>query len=682
MPNMNKLLSLFIILFLIVASPLVAQKKAFKKANKKFKRGEYEVAIGAFQSLLNKGSYKAEVNYKIAESYRLSHRIAQALPYYQAAISSNINEEGATVYYAYALKANEKYDEAEKTLSAYLDKGTDKKLRKLAENEYNNLRNLSDIRERNSYYRVKNLDAINTKDTEYAPVYNGGELFFTSNRDHGKIYKATGTSFTNIYKAKTQGAKVDVSTIEMLGGEINSPKMNDGCVTFSKDGRTMLFAKGNTGRKKGTDEVKLYISRFRKGEWTEPKMLNISTVGVWDSSPVFARNGKTVYFSSYNRKGSYGGTDIYKATLSARGKFVGVKNLGSAINTPGDDMFPYVADDGKLYFASDGHPGLGGLDLFVAERKDGKTNVRNLGSPVNSVADDFGLFLFSQTKGFFTSNRKGGKGDDDIYTFINNDPNLKVVNYFLSGTTLTDDSLGAEVILPNTKIKLYGNNNELIEETITGASGTFKFRVYEGENYQLIGEKQAYFTTRVDFSMIGNSIPQEDLVKMVTNKEFKTKINLDRIVLDKSIVLDNIFYDFAKWNIREDASIELDKLVNVLKDNPEINIELSSHTDSVDTDEYNQRLSQKRAESAVEYIVASGIKSTRITAKGYGEVRPIARNTNPDGTDNPEGRQKNRRTEFKVTSINKSTKIIKNKTDDGVLDDDDIDFDEELNDDN
>ncbi len=679
----KQLFSLGLVLTVLLSVPALSQsRKSLKKGNKKMDRGEYEVAIALYQKVVDKGGNTGPSNFQIAESYRLSHRIKKALPYYKAALDQDYKDERAKVFYAYALKANEKYKEAEQVLSEYLDYAEVDSLKLLAENEYSNLRNLQEIKEKNSYYRVKNLEAINTKDAEYSPIYNNGDLYFTSSRTGGKIYKATGTSFTDIYKVKTKGARVDLNTIEMLGSNINTPKVNDGCVTFSPDGRTMIFAKANSGKKRGTSEVNLYSTRYRKGKWSEPKMLRISTPGTWDSNPAYGRDGRTLYFASRNRKDSHGGVDIYQAKLDGRGRWGNIRNMGPSINTPGDDMFPYVADDGKLYFASSGHPGLGGLDLFVAERKGGKVSVKNLGSPVNSVDDDFGLFLFSQDKGFFSSNREGGKGDDDIYTFVNNDPNLKVVNYFLAGTTVTADEEGGEKILPNTKVKLIGANGDLIEETTTGIGGNFQFRVYEGENYTLVGENTDYFTTRGEFSMIGKSIPQEDLVKMVTNKTFETKLNLDKIVLEKAIVLENILYEFAKWDIREDAAIELDKLVNILVDNPEIRIELSSHTDSVDSDEYNLRLSQKRAESAVNYIVSAGIDRERIVAKGYGESRPIARNTNPDGTDNPEGRQKNRRTEFKVISIDKAKQKNKDKPDDGILDEDDIDFDEGLDDGN
>ena len=676
---MNRVFSLCVIFSLIISLPLAAQsKKSLKKGNKKYKRGEYELAIAIYEKALDKGGDTGASNFQIAESYRLSHRIKKALPYYKAAVDQNYNDERAQVFYAFALKANERYEEAEQVLSSYLDVGEVDSLRTLAENEYQNLRNLSEIKEKNSYYRVKNLEAINTADAEYSPIYLNGELYFTSNRGGGKMYKATGTSFTDIYKVKTKAARVEMNSLEVLSNLINTPKVNDGCVTFSRDGRTMIFAKGNSGRKRGTSEVNLYSTRYRKGEWTEPKMLRISTPNTWDSTPAFSRDGRTLYFASYNREDSYGGVDIYQAKLDGRGRWGNVRNMGPSINTPGNEMFPYVADDGKLYFASSGHPGLGGLDLFVAERKDGKITVTNLGSPINSVDDDFGLFLFRQDRGFFSSNREGGKGDDDIYTFVNNDPNLKVVNYFLAGTTVTTDEEGNENILANTKVQLIGTNGDLLEETTTSTAGTFQFRVYEGENYTLIGEKEEYFTTRGEFSMIGKSIPQEELVKMITNKTFETKLALETMELEKSIVLENILYDLNEWYIRDDAAIELDKLVNVLNDNPEISIELSSHTDSIASDDFNLRLSQRRAQSAVDYIVNAGIDRGRLVAKGYGESRPIAPNSKPDGSDNPEGRQKNRRTEFKIISIDRVKQLNKDKVDDGVLDEDDIDFDEEF----
>jgi outer membrane protein OmpA-like peptidoglycan-associated protein len=434
----------------------------------------------------------------------------------------------------------------------------------------------------------------------------------------------------------------------------------------------MVFAKGNSEKKKGGGaDVDLYISRYRNNVWSEPIPININTQFKneadpdaknysWDSTPAFSQDGRTLYFAS-NRKGGYGGTDLYSAQMDSRGRFTRVRNLGPEINTPGDELFPYIAEDAKLYFASDAHPGYGGLDLFVVKRANGKTQIENLGQPMNSSDDDFGIFLFKPDRGFFASNRSGGKGDDDIYTFVNEDPNLKVVNYYLQGVAYTEDKDQNRQILPNAKVSLLDAKGDLMQDYTTGNDGKFLFRVYENEDYNLVGETDGYLIKRQNYTMKGKSVDPNSLKELITTITLDTLIVLDRIELNKIFVLDNIYYNYNKSDIRPDAAKELDKLVQLLVDNPEIKIELGSHTDSVDTDDYNQRLSQRRAESAVAYIVQHGIAPDRLVAKGYGESKPIARNTNPDGTDNPVGRQKNRRTEFKILEVSSRTKPIQDE---------------------
>jgi len=633
-----------------------AGKMAMKKGDKKLKYGEFEYSIDYYNKAIKHNYKTGEANFKIGEAFRLSNRIKEAEPFYRTSIDNNYSEEEVNYYYGMALKSNEKYDVAKQELENYLASASDEKIIDLAQVEVDNLIKLNEIIEKKNYYRVKNLELINTPSAEYSPVYLGGELYFTSARFGGKIYKATGTSFTNLYKVKTKGARVDVNTIASLGEEINSPNTNDGCIAFSPDGQTMVFAKGNSGRKKGAEDVDLYISRFRRGAWSKPTLMRVSDGKTWDSTPSFSRDGRTLYFSS-TRRGSIGGTDLYAATKNRRGRWSNVRNLGPKINTAGNEMFPYQASDGSIYFSSNGHPGLGGLDILVAKREEGKMIVDNLGAPVNTSSDDFGMFLYTPDKGFFTSNKEGGQGDDDIYTFINNDPNLKIVNYFLTGTTHTIDEDGNEKILPNTSVLLYGANDELLNEALTGRDGKFLFRVYPEEDYKLMGEKPDFFTSRASFSTKGKSIPKDKLTKLETNKVFTTKIVLDQIVLDKAIVLENIYYDLDRDEIRADAALELDKLVTVLADNPEIKIELSSHTDSRQTAAYNDDLSKRRAQSAVDYIVSKGIDSERLIARGYGESQLLLTDEEINKLASEEAKesahQRNRRTEFKVTEYNK-----------------------------
>jgi outer membrane protein OmpA-like peptidoglycan-associated protein len=360
-------------------------------------------------------------------------------------------------------------------------------------------------------------------------------------------------------------------------------------------------------------------------------------------------------------KSGYGGTDIYAATMDSRGRFSRARNLGPQINTPGNELFPYVADDSKLYFASDGHPGYGALDLFVVKRVNGKTAIENLGQPMNTPSDDFGIFLFRPDRGFFTSNREGGKGDDDIYTFVNEDPDLRVVNYYVQGITYTPGTDGKLQVLPNTKVTLYDERGEIMQDYVTGNDGKFLFRVYENEDYNMFAEGDGYIAKRQNYTTKGKSVDPATLKDLINNITFDTAIVLDRKEKDKIFVLENIYYNFARHEIREDAAKELDKLVQLLIDNPEITIELGSHTDSIDDHDYNLQLSQRRADAAVKYLIQRGIAPDRLKAKGYGETVPIARNTNPDGTDNPEGRQRNRRTEFKILAINNIPKPIEDE---------------------
>lgn len=632
-----------------------AGNMALKKGDKRFKYGEYDLSVEYYARSIEKNQNVAEANFKIGEAYRLSNRVKNALPYYQKAVDLGYPDENLHLYYAHALKANEKYSEAKDHLKDFVEKGGEKKIIELAEIEIQNLTTLNDIIEKPNFFRVRNMEDINTAGAEYAPVYFNGELFFASSRNGDRIYKATGTGFTDIFKVKTRGAIVDISSLGPLDETINTPYTNEGSVTFSPDGQIMVFAKGNSGRRKGEDDVNLYITRYRRGRWTEPEFMQINDPKAWDSTPAFSRDGSTLFFAS-NREGGFGGTDLYAATRNRRGQFARVRNLGPIINTAGNEMFPHMAEDGRLYFSSNGHPGMGGLDIFVVNRVDGRLKVENMGAPINSSDDDFGIFFYDPSKGFFTSNRPGGKGDDDIYTFVNNDPDLKIINYFLVGTTRSkgDDQ---EQILPGTNVRLISSvTEEVIGETLTGPDGTFRFRVYEEEDYLLLGEKEEYFTARSSFTTKGKAVPKETLTQLVTNKVFETEIKLERIELDKSIVLDNIYYDLDKWDIRPDAAQELDKLVTVLEDNPEIKIELSSHTDSRQTVEYNLELSRKRALSAVEYIVSRGIEQDRLTARGYGKSQLIISDEEIGALPESEreaAHQVNRRTEFKVTEIGK-----------------------------
>ncbi len=622
----------------------------YKKGERRSKAGEYQVALDLYQKSLakNPNFAPAQVNSSVAAAYRLSNRIKEAAPFYQAAIAAGNKEDSVMFYYGYALKAQGKYKEAAAQFEQYLKSTRNVHRKNLAKREIENLPLIEQMAGEKTFYEIGNVSALNTTAAEFSPVVQNEEFIFTSSRKN-MVYKANGLGMLGLYKSRFSGDSIQGNSIELFSDQLNVSNVNEGTPTFSKDGKTMIFARGNVGGRvkvnKPTD-VNLYISRFKNGQWSEPEMLPLSTQEkqeAWDGAPALSTDGKTLYFAS-NREGGLGGLDIWQATADGSGRFGRVRNMGSSINTPGNEIFPYVSDDGRLFFSSDGHPGLGGLDLFVATRSAGEVAVRNMGIPLNSTADDFGIIFKSSVAGYFSSNREGGAGDDDIYYFEDKKPDYKIVNYYLAGKTVTRGG-GQEAALGSTKIRIMEGDKQ-VSETTTGPDGTFKIKVKESQNYTIIAEKPEYLIRREFFSMSGKSIPQEQLVKPVTDTTYNITIPLEKPELNKVFVVENIYYDLDKDNIRPDAAEELDKLVDFLKDNQNISVELGSHTDARATDAYNQDLSQRRAESAVRYLIENGIEKTRIIAKGYGETQLIEKEAQSE-----EEHQRNRRTEIKITGI-------------------------------
>ncbi|MCE6988433.1 OmpA family protein [Dyadobacter sp. CY323] len=645
--------------------------QAFKDGQKKFANGEYDLAIKGFQKAAEENYEPVQTNYLIAESYRLSNRFKEAIPYYKNALDGGLANPDAKFQYAYALKTNGQYEEASAQFAAFAkDTSSNQNLQERALREVEILRIADRLKTEKMEVSIKDVP-LNTANSEFSPAILGNELIFSSSKKE-KVYKNNGQAMLGLYKVaiaedagNTQGNPV------LFSQEIFDADANEGSPAFSPDGKTLVFARGNTGKKKGTADVDLYMSRNINGQWTAPAILPINDSLAWDGSPAFSRDGKTLYFAS-NRPGGAGGIDIYRTNMDASGRFSKPVNMGRDINTAGDEMFPYVAEGGKLYFASDGHPGLGKLDLFSATRSQGVISIENMGLPFNSPQDDFGLVFYQNLKkGFFSSNREGGKGDDDIYYFAapedpdttsiarNSDPNdplnpnnpnyingkPKVVRYFLAGNVIATGQNGIPIdsavvhILPDT-------SDTQISELSTNSEGKFgKQPVEEGKSYSLLVQRKGYISKREPFSMNGRSIPPIFLAKELTDTTFNVTIKLDRLELNKTFVLENIYYDLNKYNIRSDAAIELDKLVQILKDNPTMKIELSSHTDARATDAYNMTLSQNRAESAVNYLNTKGIDADRMVAKGYGERELIIPNAKTE-----EEHQRNRRTEFTILS--------------------------------
>lgn len=640
-----------------------------KKGEKHYENGEYELAIQQFQKVVTQDP--AKVNLYIAESYRRSNRLPQSVDYYKKALDAGTKEPTASLYYAYALKSQGDYTGAADQLQKFTrQKLTNRSLVSLARRELENLTLLDSLSRKVSNYKLTNLSNLNTPSAEFAPVVLNTDLVFTASRKE-TIYKTNGQHMLGLYKAKLTSPS-ETGAPELFSQTVFGENMNEGTPVFSNDGKMMVFARGNTGRSKGkgntSADVDLYISRNNGGLWSEPERLAFSDSASWDGSPAFSADGGTLYFAS-NRAGGSGGLDLWRVNIDKAGRFGRPANMGRDLNTPGNELFPYVSPDAKLYFASDGHAGFGGLDLFVATRNEGVIEVHNLGFPFNSRSDDFGLVWADTTRGYFASNRDGGKGDDDIYYFESTrepvqiaheplkpkDPNLpsnpgdkRVVRYFLGGTVVdskTQEPLGG------VKVTVLDDNESPIGEATTGNDG--KFGVYPikiGYDYNIVVDKPDYIKKQELFITEGKQLPADKLSKPLTDTTLYATVDMLRkelgAELTKAFKIETIYYDFDKYNIRADASVELDKVVRILQDNPDIKLELGSHTDSRGTNVYNERLSQRRAESAVNYILSRGISPDRITAKGYGESELLIPNAKTE-----EEHQLNRRTEFKVIGI-------------------------------
>jgi peptidoglycan-associated lipoprotein len=652
-------LSKFFCLLVILAGCTPSAMKSYNKGMQHYKQAEYQPAIENFQQSVSKGG-PTDANYYIAEAFRRSNRMQEAEPFYAKAVENNTNQEEAYYYYGFALKAVGNYVGAAKQLSNYVKIGQNFDLVNRAKNELENLKVLNDIVEKKSYFEVKNLDKLNSPFTEYSPTFKNDKLYFTSNRDAQKMHTASGTGFTDLYEFIFDGADYFSGQARKLPEVINTEDAHEASATFSKDGKTMIFSRGNTGSRKGAQDVDIYESVLQGGVWSEPKLLPISDPDAWDSSPALSADGKTLYFAS-NRESSdaNGGVDIYKATKDEKGEWGNITNLGTPINTRGNELFPYEDSRGIFYFSSDGHPSLGGMDLF-AVRKDSaksKLKIENLGRPINTSYDDFAITFKDTLTGYFSSNRPNGKGDDDIYEFLDKSK-IKIAHYILDGLIVgvtKDDK--TEIPLDSARIQLVNERGDTLVALTSNASGKYTYEIEPETRYRIIGARHGYLKeSNGELSTVGTKIPFEKLGPGESFIKIPYKMVLPKIEVGVTIVIDNIYYDFNKWDIRPDAALELLKIVQLLVDNPEIKIELSSHTDERGSADYNRKLSQKRAQSAVDYIISKGIEKDRITPKGYGEDKPLVKNAQTE-----EDHQRNRRTEFTITNVTNPNITIKKK---------------------
>lgn len=656
--------SLIILLGGLFLASCQMNKSVNKKGLKYFDKGEYDLAIRALLPLSKNPIQIEQTNFLLAESYRLSNRITQSLPYYQLAQSKGYLDKMLPYYMALSAKSIGNYDLTKSYLTDFLTSKPNRSYQIKAEIELENLGQIPDLLKKSSPVTLQPIVG-NTAQTEFDAKKIGDELIFTSS-SKPEIYKNNGLPFIGIVKAPLK-TPTEIGKSEIFSPILFKINVNDGTPTFTKDGNTVVFARGNSGKSKdASPDVDLYISKKSGATWSEPERLVISDSLAWDGSPCYSTDERTLYFSS-NRRGGKGGLDLYRVPIDNSGRFGRPINLGNVINTPGDEIFPFVSANGKLYFSSDGHPSIGGLDLFVASRNENEIVVEHLGVPMNSIGDDFGISLSDSTQGYLSSNRPGGKGDDDIYYFksssgedrwwSNEKPPIpdatkenKIVHYFIQVKVV--DPTGNPV--DSVKISIR-KNGQTLPSDVTNRRGLIELiDASENDELNFKADKEDFISARASFTMEGKEIPISFLKKEITDTTYVVTLVMDRPEIGKEISklyeINPIFYDLDKADIRADAAEELDKIVQFLNDNPQVNLELGSHTDARATTGYNLKLSQRRAESAVRYIVQRGITTGRIKPKGYGETQLI--NECADGVDCPEEmHQQNRRTEFKILKI-------------------------------
>lgn len=595
--------NLYIVLsFGLMSVSLVAQNKNTKAADKLYSRYEYVDAAKEYQKLVDNGKGDAYVYKQLADTYYNMFNTAEATTWYAKATEST---QDAETYFRYAqmLKSSGKYEEANKQMAKFAAMAPNDQRAKTFKENPNYVPKLVG---KTPGYTAKSLEVSSDK-SDFGAVLYGNDLYFTSARNAArKNYGWNEEPFLDIYKATLgdSGTFSEATTVSSLNSSFH-----DGPVTISTDGNTAYFTsdsfrEGSFERDK-KNKLKLGKNNIYKATkdgngWGNVKSLSFNSKEYSTSNPSLSRDGKTLYFSS-DMPNSLGGVDIWKVAVNEDGTYGAPENLGSKVNTEGNESFPFIADDNKtLFFASSGKQGLGGYDIYQIDLSNG-SDAQNLGKPINTEKDDF-AFTFNKAKnqGFFSSNRNG---NDDIFSAT---PICSVDVL----TTVTNAKTGA--ILANSKVAILDDKNNIIATETSNGSGEVKFKVECDKAYTIQASKDGFE---------GNTFP------VAKSKGGETKITaalqpIDVIVTPTEIILKPIFFEYNKSNITQEGAFELDKLVQVMKNNDQIVIMAKAHTDSRGTDQYNLDLSDRRAKSTVQYIISKGISASRISGKGYGESEP------------------------------------------------------------
>lgn len=572
-------------------------------ADEQMARGEYFDAAKTYRKVYNTLKRKedrearGQVAFKMGECHRRLNQAARASAAYQNALRYGYGDSVAVLHLAQMLHADGKYAAAIKQYEQYLAYDPDNEL---ALTGLNGARRAAEIKNKRTRHVVKQSKLFNSRRADFAPMFNGDILFLTTTNEKAtgdKRSEITGMKRSDIWMAK-KDEKGQWQRPEPVEGELNT-EMDEGIVSFSPDGGMMYLTRARRAENASTS-VEICTSTRADAKWSAPVKLDITadTLSSY-GHPAVSPDGNWLYFSS-DMPGE-GGKDLWRINLKERAG--SLENLGRAINTPGNEEFPYMLTDSVMYFSSDGHPGLGGLDLFKATMTpSGGWLVENLGAPMNSEGDDFGITFESPEResGYFSSNRGDGRGYDHIYSFEL--PDLKIL---ITGWVMDKD----EEPVRGAVIRIVGDDGSN-QKAVAKDDGSFSFPLQRGVRYVMLAGAKGYLNSKQEFT---SDTAEEDA---------EYGIDFFLASVSKPNIVENIFYDFDKATLRPESQTALDELAQMLRDNPNVTIEMASHTDRHGTEEYNMGLSDRRAKSVIDYLIAAGIDQRRLQHQGYGESRP------------------------------------------------------------
>ena len=639
-------------LLLSFAFGAFAQNTKMNSGNKQSQKLAYIDAIKTYEKIVKKGFVNAEICKKIADAYYYNANYKVASEWYQKALEL-ANDFNPEYYYRYAisLKSSNQIEESEKYMAKYVSLVPEQNRAQILKKE----NNYKEIIKLNSDRFEINTLSINSPNSDFGGSLYKDQLVFSSSRESKNIYKRThtwtGLPFTTLFSG-TISSEGLVAEPKKFAKSLDS-KYNESTPVFTKDGKTVYFTRNNFLKGKigqnieGSVLLKIYRAQInQKQEWDNISELPFNSDDFQVAHPALSPDEKTLYFAS-DRPGSIGNSDIYKVEIKSDGNFGEPENLGNSINTEGRETFPFISESGILYFASDGRPGLGGLDIFQVDlNKINKRNsVLNIGAPVNGKMDDFSFCINEAThRGFFTSNRDGGQGNDDIYGFIQNKPIVYPCEQQLAGIVLDKQT---NEILPGSDVSLFSKDHQLISTQISNQKGEFNFGYVDcGAGFFIRASKTDYSTDEKEIQ-IPNYSGETKTTLFIEKTDIPIGPGTD---LSKVFHIKEIYFDLDKYNIRPDAAIELAKILEVLLEYPTMKIAINSHTDSRQTNSYNDVLSNNRAKSTRKWLIKQGIAADRLTAKGYGETKLV--NNCSDGVEcTEEQHQANRRSEFIIISL-------------------------------